>query len=63
MCSHILDIKSLSFQGTKGRTNFHCAMKEIYEMPQVTVAEMELGCPVMDGTGGGSGDDIPVIPE
>lgn len=33
-------------------------MKEIYEMPQITVAEMELGCPVMDGTGGGSGDPI-----
>lgn len=42
MCSHILDIKSLSFQGTKGRTNFHCAMKEIYEMPQMSVVEMEL---------------------
>ncbi len=32
-------------------------MKEIYEMPQVTVAEMELGCPVMDGTG--AGGDMP----
>lgn len=28
-------------------------MKEKYEMPQMTVVEMELGCPVMDGTGAG----------
>ena len=48
---------NMSFEGAGGQIKFHCAMKEIYEMPQMTVVEMELGCPVMDGTGVGS--DMP----
>jgi hypothetical protein len=44
----------MPFQGTEGQTKSHCAMKDLYEMPQMTVVEMEVQGAVMKG----SGDDI-----
>ena len=33
-------------------------MKDMYEMPQVTVVEMEIQGSLMVGTSGGEGEDI-----
>ena len=44
---------NMSFVGAGGQIKFHCAMKEIYEMPQMTVVEMEVQNVVA-----ASGDDI-----
>lgn len=54
----------MSFQGTKGRTNFHCAMKEIYEMPQMNVVEMEIQNGIMqDPSPADGGGNLPEFEE
>ena len=56
VCSHILFFVNMSFVGAGGQIKFHCAMKEIYEMPQMTVVEMELEEVILDGQGSGIQD-------
>ncbi len=51
-----LYLVNMSLVGAGGLIKFHCAMKEIYEMPQVTVAEMELEEALLDGQSSGLDD-------
>ena len=51
---------NMSFVGAGGQIKFHCAMKEIYEMPQMNVVEMEIQNGIMqDPSPADGGGEIP----